>query len=156
MEEKKKKKYSWKSVGFNANAQRVGEELENIGEITNAKVLEYAKNNISSELHKCFEWDDSIASEKYRLIQATKLLTSISFVIEEKPIKKQKIYYSIKTEEDETRKFKHIKEILENDKEYEALCQKAKAELENCKDKYNELIKTKDLKEIIFDIYKNM
>lgn len=150
------KKYSWKSVGFNANAQKVGEELERINEITNKNVLEYAKDNINSELHKCFEWDDEIASEKYRLIQATKIISSISFVIQEEPVKKQKVYYSIKTEEKEIHSFKNIKSILENDEEYFALCNKAKQELENCKDKYNDLIQKKDLKEIIFEIYKEI
>lgn len=151
-----RKKYSWKSAGFNANAQKVGEELENIIEITNKNVLDYAKNNINSELYKCFEWDDAIAGEKYRLSQASRLISSISFVIEEKPMKKQKVYYSIKTEEKDLCKFKNIKDILENDEEYYALCNKAKQELENCKDKYNDLIKKQDMKDIIFEIYKEI
>lgn len=150
------KKYSWKSVGFNADVQKVGEELERINEITNKNVLEYAKDNIDSELHKCFEWNDEIASEKYRLIQATRLISSISFVIQEEPIKKQKVYYSIKTEEKEIHSFKNIKSILENENEYYALCNKAKKELENCKNNYNGLIKKDDLKKIIFEIYKEI
>lgn len=150
------KKYSWKATGFSANAQKVGEELETISDITNKNVLEYARKNKKSELHKCFEWDDKIASEKYRLNQANYIITSISFVIQEEPLKKQKIYYSIKTEDENVSKFKNIKNILENDDEYYALCNKAKKELENCKNKYNDLIQKKDLKEIIFDIYKEI
>lgn len=151
-----RKKYSWKVTGFNANAQKVGEELEDILEITNKNVLDYAKNNIDSELHKCFEWDDTVAGEKYRLIQATKLISSISFIIQEEPMKKQKVYFSIKTDKKDLCKFKNIKDILENDEEYYALCNKAKQELENCKDRYNDLIKKEDLKNIIFDIYKEI
>lgn len=150
------RKYSWKTVGFSANAQKVGEELENIVDITNKNVLDYAKSNINSELHKCFEWDDTVASEKYRLIQATKVISSISFVIQEEPLKKQKVYYSIKTEEKDMCNFRNIKDILENDDEYYALCSKAKQELINCRNNYNDLIKKKDLKEIIFEIYKEM
>lgn len=150
------KKYSWKCYQFKANAQRVGEELENIKNITNKNVLEYAKENVKSELHKCFEWNDTIASEKYRLFQATQLISSISLVIQEKPIKKQKIYYSIRIEEEGERTFKNIKNILENENEYYALCNKAKKELENCKNSYNDLIKKEDLKEIVFEIYKGM
>lgn len=151
-----RKKYSWKSVGFNANAQKVGEELENIVDVTNRNVLDYAKNNINSELHKCFEWDDTIASEKYRLIQASNLISSISFVIQEEPIKKQKVYFSIKTEEKDTCKFENIKNILEDDEKYYALCNKAKNELESCKNNYNDLIKKEDLKNIVFEIYKEI
>ncbi len=150
------KKYSWKAIGFSANAQKVGEELENIVDITNKNVLEYAKENVDSELYKCFEWDDTIAGEKYRLTQATKVISSISFVIQENPLKKQKVYYSIKTEKKDVCNFKNIKDILENDEEYYALCDKAKRELTNCKNNYNDLIKKEDLKEIIFDIYKEM
>lgn len=150
------KKYSWKNMGFEANAQKVGEELENIKDITNKNVLEYAKENVESELYKCFEWDDSIASEKYRLIQATRIISSISFVIQEEPLKKQKVYYNIKTKEENICSFKNIKDILENDEEYNSLCSKAKEELKNCKNKYNELIKRDDLKDIIFNIYKEI
>lgn len=150
------KKYSWKRAGFSANAQKVGEELEQIEIVTNKNVLDYAKNNKDSELYKCFEWDNTIASEKYRLIQATRLISSISFVIKEKPMKKQKIYYSIKTEKEEIHTFKNIKSILENDDEYIALCEKAKKEIKNCKDNYNDLIQKNDLKEIVFEIYKEI
>ena len=150
------KKYSWNATCFSADAQKVGSELESLSEITNRNVLEYARNNTKSELYKCFEWDDAIASEKYRLSQATSIICSISFVIQEEPVKKQKIYYSIKSNEKETSKFKNIKDILENDDEYSALCQKAKKDLENCKNNYNDLIKKNDLKEIIFEIYKSI
>lgn len=153
------KKYSWKYTNTNGNAQKVGEELELIelsGEITNKKVLQFAKDNPNSELHKCFEWDDKIAGENYRLLKASQIITSISFVIEDEPIKKQKIYFSIKSEKQETRKFKNIKDILEDDKDYKALLDKAKDELERCTSNYNDLLKKEDLKEIIFDIYRNI
>lgn len=154
------KKYSWKSSSYNVDVQKVGEELELIEnsqvEVTNRNVLEFAKTNKNSELYKCFEWDDKIAGEKYRLNQASNIISSISFIIEEEPIKKQKIYFSIKSEEKEARKFKNIKDILEDDKEYQALLSKAKTELENCKNNYEDLINKQDLKDIIFEIYKEI
>lgn len=154
------KKYSWKSSSYNVDVQKVGEELELIEnsqiEVTNRNVLEFAKNNKNSELYKCFEWNDKIAGEKYRLNQASNIISSISFIIEEEPIKKQKIYFSIKSEEKEARKFKNIKDILDDDKEYLALLDKAKAELENCKNNYENLIKKQDLKDIIFEIYREI
>ena len=154
------RKYSWQFSGSYGDAQKVGEELEvieSLGEISNKNVLEYAKNNKDSELYKCFEWDNTKASEKYRMIQATQIISSISFVIEEEePPKKQKIYYSIKSEKQEARRFKNIKDILEDDEEYKALLNKAKNELEKCTNNYNDLIKKEDLKEIIFDIYREI
>lgn len=153
------KKYSWKSAGFNADVQKVGEELEvleKMTEISNKSVLEFAKKNKKSELNKCFEWDDKIAGEKYRLYQASNLISSISFIIEEEPVKKQKIYFSIKSDEKETRKFKNIKDILEDDEDYKALIQKAKNELETCTNNYESLLKKEDLKDIIFEIYRSI
>ena len=153
------KKYSWKSAGFNADVQKVGEELEvleKMTEISNKSVLEFAKKNKKSELSKCFEWDDKIAGEKYRLHQASNLISSISFVIEEEPVKKQKIYFSIKSDEKETRKFKNIKDILEDDEDYKALIQKAKNELETCTNNYESLLRKEDLKDIIFEIYRSI
>ena len=153
------KKYSWKSAGFNADVQKVGEELEvleKMTEISNKSVLEFAKKNKKSELNKCFEWDDKIAGEKYRLHQASTLISSISFVIEEEPVKKQKIYFSIKSDEKETRKFKNIKDILEDDEDYKALIQKAKNELETCTNNYESLLRKEDLKDIIFEIYRSI
>lgn len=153
------RKYSWKNYVFTQDSQKVGEELEElekVSEITNKNVLEYARKNKDSELHKCFEWNDTIAGEKYRLIQASNVISSISFVIEEEPIKKQKVYFSIKSDAKESRKFKNIKDILEDDEDYKALLNKARKEFETCKDNYDNLIKREDLKDIIFDIYREI
>ena len=153
------RKYSWKNYVFSQDSQKVGEELEKlekVSEITNKNVLEYARKNKDSELHKCFEWNDTIAGEKYRLIQASNVISSISFVIEEEPIKKQKVYFSVKSDAKESRKFKNIKDILEDDEDYKALLNKARKEFETCKDNYDSLIKREDLKNIIFDIYREI
>ena len=153
------KKYSWKSMGFSASAQKVGEELEQIEKqdaISSKNVLTYARQNKDSELYKCFEWNDRIASEKYRLIQASTIISSISFVISEEPLEKQKIYYKIKTDEKEVGSFKNIKDILKNDTEYLAMCNKVEDDLKRCAEKYNKLIKRDDLKDIIFNIYKEI
>ena len=154
------RKYSWSYTCSYGDAQKIGEELETIeslGEVSNRNVLEYAKNNKESELYKCFEWDNTKAGEKYRMIQATNIISGISFVIEEEePPRKQKVYYSIKSEKQEARKFKNIKDILEDDEEYKALLGKARNELERCTNNYNNLIKKEDLKEIIFDIYREI
>ena len=153
------KKYSWKSSCFDVNVQAVGEELEKIeelGEISSEKVLEYAEKHKKSELYKCFEWDDKIASRKYRLQQASCILSSISIEIKEEPVEKQKVYYSVVSSESGSRKFKNIKEIVKNDEEYMQLVEKAKYEFDSCKEKYDNLIRKEDLKEIIFEIYKEI
>lgn len=73
----------WKVKGiFKADAGKVYKEIgsENI---TPEQVLEKAKDE-DSELHKCFEWDDSIAAEKYRLAQARQIIQLIVTVPDKK------------------------------------------------------------------------
>lgn len=153
-------KYSWSNVGFSADANKVGEELEaikDIGELTNKEVLEYAELHRNSELAQCFEWDDKIAGRKYRLKQATDILCSISIVIkEEKPVEKARVYVSTRSKDAEKRTFKKLVDVLDDDEEYKLLIDKAKNELNNCQEKYRSIIKLQDLKDIIFDMYKNL
>lgn len=149
------KTYKWSSVGFKADANKVGKELENIGnELKAEDVVNYGTNE-NTELHKCFEWDDKIAGKKYRLVQANSIICSISIVTDEKELDSTRAYVNIKTR-DSGRKFKNIAEVIDNDDEYQQLINKAKEEFENCKEKYEKILKLKDLKEILFDLYKGM
>lgn len=153
-------KYCWKNYGFSTDANKVGRELEeiNVPNITNKDVLDYAETHKESELAKCFDWDDKSASKKWRLFQASQILSSISIVIDDttKPEETVKVYVSTKNKDEEKRTFKKLVDVLEDDEEYKQLIEKAKNELENCQNKYRNLIKLQDLKDIIFDIYKNL
>lgn len=154
-------KYTWSNVWYKQDANKVGKELESIkdiGELTNKEILEYAEKHRDTELAKCFEWDNEIAGKKYRLKQATDILCSISIVIDEnkEPIEKTRVYVSTKKKDDEQRTFKKLVDVLDDDEEYKALVQKARKELDSCQEKYRSIIKLQDLKDIIFDIYKNI
>lgn len=153
------KKYSWKSHGFSANAQKIGKELEKLeilGELNSEAVLKYAESHKNSELYKCFEWSDTEASKRYRLYQASLILSSISLEIKEEPKIKQRVYVSVKSTETGERTFKNIKEVLKNDDEYQQLISRAKLEFDNCKERYQSVIKKEDLKDIIFEIYREI
>lgn len=146
--------YKWSNTGFKGDADKVGRELERIErdeELTNVNVLEFARRNKTSELNKCFEWDNTIAGEKYRMQQANQILASISIVINDnkEPVETTKAFVNIKTKE-ETKVFKNIVSVIENDEEYKQLKQKAEKEFISYKDKYNKILKLKDLKDIIF------
>ena len=153
------KEYSWKNTGFSANAQLVGEELEKLesaGELTADEVLEFAKNNPDSETYKCFEWDDSVAGEKYRRYQASHIMTSISVTIKSEPKETQRVYLNIKSSIDNSRKFKNVKEVLKNDKEYQQVLDNAKQAFIRTKEQYELLVNKEDLRRIIFNLYKEM
>lgn len=146
--------YKWKVDGFyKGDANKVGEELsfiEKDGELTNENVLEFARTYKDSELHKCFEWNDAVCGRKYRLIQASQIIQNIAIVISEEPQETTKAFVNVKTTE-EKKVFKNIVSVIENDEEYNQLKEKAKKDFLSYKDRYDKIIKLKDLKQIIFE-----
>lgn len=153
--------YRWKGTVFaKADATAVGQELEKLeldGEFSRRDIVRFAKHNEDSELYKCFEWDDTIAGEKYREHQAGLILSSISIVVsrDDKEEETTRAYVSIKNVDGE-RKHKNIARVLEVDDEYQQLKRKAYSELNNCKERYEKLIELEDLKEIVFELYNSI
>lgn len=137
----------WKNNLFgDADAQKVYEE---IGEknTTPEEIVEKAKDP-SSELHKCFEWDDKKAAYKYRLSQARTIMCNLVFVTndEENDVR---VFYNLTFEKSE---YHPTKLILQNPDEYQVLLNKAKNELQAFKNKYKTL---KELKQI-FDLIEEL
>lgn len=73
--------YKWSDGAvLNADAQLVGQELEAIEVKTPKAIVTKAKDS-KTELHKCFEWDDSKAAEAYRIEQAGYLVRHLTIVV---------------------------------------------------------------------------
>ena len=124
----------WKIKGiFKADAQKVADEIgEN--KVTPQEVLEKARDE-NSELHKCFEWNDSVAAEKYRLQQARAIIVNLVYspkTEEEQPVR----YFQITTERCT---YQPTKMFLVKEDEYQSLLKRAKAELDSFKEKYKTL-----------------
>lgn len=128
----------WKIQLFDADANKVASEIEALGDdITPAQILDKARDE-NTELHKCFEWDDSKAAEKYRLIQAEKVIRLL--VIEhpgENAETSSPIRCFYKTSDGQG--YKPSKVIFQNPNEYQALLLRAKEELRAFKAKYSML-----------------
>lgn len=80
------KKYSYRSgYAYKVPAQTVGKALESIeekeGKVTSASFLEYSRPE-TSDTHSMFEWNDSIAAEKYRLRQSAAIIGQIEVEIQ--------------------------------------------------------------------------
>lgn len=124
------------------NAEKCYRECETLSEVTPENVLDKARDD-STELHKCFEWDNSIAGEKYRLIQARDVIRH--FVIEYKKDEEepQKIRtYQISTT---TNQYKPTRVILQNPDEYATLLERAKDELRDIQRRYNTLAELEEV-----------
>lgn len=85
----KKKTYALKKHSENRYARKdvqiIGETLEQIkekygGYLKTVDVVDEARNK-KSKLHKYFQWDDTIAGEKYREQQARVLISNIAEVV---------------------------------------------------------------------------
>lgn len=124
----------WRVKGiYKADAQKVADEIGN-DKITPHEMIEKARNE-QSELHKCFEWNDTIAAEKYRLQQARVVLSMLVFkpkTEEEQPVR----IFSLTTEKST---YQPTKSFLVQADEYQDLLKRALAELETFKRKYSTL-----------------
>ena len=75
------KRYAWRSgYSYRVPASTVGGVLEKIekeqGKVTSEALLDYSRDE-KAETHELFEWNDSVAAEKYRLTQAGKVITQL-------------------------------------------------------------------------------
>ena len=92
-----KSKYSWRGgFAYKVPASTVGTALESIeardGNVTSQRFLEYSRPE-DSATHSMFEWDDTIAAEKYRLRQAGAIINQLEVKIEyeEDPVRETEI-----------------------------------------------------------------
>lgn len=140
----------WKAgIGLytNVDAQAVAEELKGLGDgFTPADVVDAARD-ASTELHKCFEWDDGKAAELYRLVQARSVVTNL--VIEEQAKPKERPEIRVFYKPEKTSGYVETKKIVRDEDAYANLLAQAKAELRVFKAKYNCLVELQEIMELI-------
>jgi len=130
------------------DAQKVAEEIRGIGEEASSQQIVDRARDENSELHKCFEWDDSIAAEKYRLKQAGYVVHHLVIKEETVPEDRPEIRYFFKPKAESG--YKPTKVIVRKEDEYKALLARAWAELQAFKVKYSMLTELQE----IFDLIK--
>ena len=112
-------KFEWKKGSRqNADPQKVGNAIEKIrkrdGSVTTAAVVKAARPK-NSPLHKCFQWDDSIAAEKYRQYQAGAIIRHLQVRHEDAPKTPTRAYEHVSVTEDdgtEKRAYQDIETIM--------------------------------------------
>ena len=134
---------TWKSdTGIfknKANAQLCAEEILSIGDEATAKqIVDKARNN-ETELHKCFEWNNDVAAEMYRIQQARDIVANLVIVRTEEQIEKNEPEIRVFHKPTTTSGYKPIQVIIQNKDEYQELLKRAYAELSAFKRKYSNL-----------------
>jgi hypothetical protein len=135
---------TWKQSASNfhkADAQKCYEEMGET-DVTPEKVLEIARDE-NTELHKCFEWDDGKAAEKYRLSQARQIISFL--IVKDDNAEEDDIPIRVFQISREKNTYQPIRTFVENQDEYKALLKRAMTELVNIRNRYKQLKELEDV-----------
>lgn len=125
---------SWKIDKYKADAEKAYAEISRLSEITPQNVVDLARDE-KSTIHNDFEWNDTIAGEKYRKIQAAEMIRMFVFT----PVKEENEPTRVFEISTQKNVYKPTKLIVKNEDEYQSLLKMAMQELNNFKRKYHRL-----------------
>ena len=121
-------------------SDQVRQEMEAIaaqhpeGKLVPRAVVDFARDNPESELHRHFEWDDGAAAEKYRLTQARALIRVVVIVPEPYP-HKVRAFVSLPEDRQEGG-YRAVKSVLNDTERRAQLLRGALADLNTWRRKY--------------------
>ena len=105
----------------------------------------------NAPLHKEFQWDDSLAAEEYRKVQARHIIHSIRIVTEERELRR--MYFNVVQQ---SPNYQSINTILTKPDEKEMLLQKALRDLLAWKSRYQEIKELCGLMNMIDDLQQQL
>lgn len=148
-------KIKWKNPSYykNVSAEKVYTEITELGSknkdetVTLQAIVDKARDE-KSELHKCFEWNDTIAAEKYRQQQARVIMINLVKVQEFDDNKERVIRTHVNIQRG-THEYKPIEYVVKHKDEYTMLLERAKKELIAFKNKYSQLSELTELMKIL-------
>lgn len=141
---------AWKIESlYKADATKVASELESLGsEYTLSDVVEKARDS-HSEMHSCFEWDDTVAGQKYRECQAGQMIRQLVIVRDNKNEQEKTNIRAFVSTGKRDNTYTPTKLIVKKQDEYEALLERALAELRAFKVKYSSLSELDEILSLI-------
>lgn len=134
--------YKWSAHKYSVDPNDVGKLFEDIekkhGKLTRELVLDDARDE-SSIIHECFEWDDSVAAEQYRLTQATSLITNLDIEVESDDRKPVVCRAYVNTSTSHKGSFVNINHAFQSQETKDLVMQRAIKELQAFERKYHDL-----------------
>lgn len=119
--------------------EQIRQVYDKHGELTPRILLDEARPE-SSPLHSRFEWDNTVAGEKYRLHQAHCLITSLRTVIQEAPERKDvREYVSISRPESPQPVYRPVEEAMRDDFMRQVVLNDMRRQFETLKRRYGHL-----------------
>lgn len=130
-----------------ADAQKVTKEILSIGDaVTPQQMVEFAKDE-TTELHKCFEWDDEAAAYQFRLQQARNITHHLIIEEDNPEPDKPPLRFLVTTEKGSG--YKPITAVFKREDEYQQLLKQAMNELHAFKQKYARLTELQEIFDLI-------
>ena len=133
----------WGIRKFNADPEKCYAEFIGLGDsVTPRELLDYAKNP-ETELHKCFDWNDTTAAEKWRIHQARQVCCS--FVVRYETKEQEEITFRLVQHDREEMAYKPVTTTVRNQDAYARLLTNAKAELISFKNRYQKIVELQNV-----------
>lgn len=127
----------------------MAEEILGIGEsATPAQIVDRAKDE-TSELHKCFDWNDTEAAYKWRIHQARQVVCHLVIKQTDEERKQNKPQRRIFEKPSHESGYKPVTLIVQNQDEYQRLLSMAYADLQKFKARYSSLSEMEEILALI-------
>ena len=148
---------------YDADAEKVAQEIADIGgSATPEQIVEKGKGE-DTELHKCFEWDDTEAARQYRIVQARDIVRCL-YIVRVEPDESQEEQAPTEVPLVKApffRAFSHLNSqlgysqtihIVKDEDRYKELLEQAKRELKAFSQKYACLKELENIIEMIDEL----
>ena len=138
-------RYEWRNTHFSVKPDDAAAEIcriqQKYGAVTHSNLLDESRDE-NAVMHRCYEWDDAKAAEKFRLQQSKMILSSLVVVYEPAgPSEEKKIevraFQNVSEERDGS--FLHIDTVLADYDLTDIVMRRAMNELAAFKKKYADL-----------------
>ncbi len=123
-------KYQWKKRQ-KGNAEKVAKYIESLGQNVTPEMLVKKAKAKRSIIHDYFEWNDTAAAKRYRIIQARDLLQSIEVVIEHDNKGPVKVRAFCNVVEDDKRVYTTVQRAKEDPELWNQVKEQALEEIKN-------------------------
>lgn len=156
--------YVWKINKYPVDAQVAGETIEDIKNKSGKDFIEpeellEASRDENAPLHCCFEWDNNIAAEKYRIRQARELIQNVTVTIMKENLTPEgKIYRAFVNVADYNDKGKYVPvNVAMEVKDYrKQILENALFELQNFKRKYQDYVELSKVISVIDEVVEDL
>ena len=135
---------TWKVKGFfKADAETVYKEITALGDSFSPEQIVEAAKEESTELHKCFTWDDTVAAESWRRHQARMLVAQL--VVKTETTDKEPVAVRVIASTATRNEYKPVVKLIEAEQGYADLLARAINELKAFQQKYKAITELREI-----------